>query len=70
MQTAGIYPRLAQIENSLSTCVLTSTSQEYLLSGNLLTAEGLLQETGEVISQNMVLLRRDQRLEVIRLMNC
>lgn len=70
MQTAGIYPQLARKENCLSTCVLTSASQEYLLSGNLLIADGLLQEIGEVIGQNMVLLRRYQQLELLRIINC
>lgn len=69
MQTAGIYPQLARKENCLSTCVLTSASQEYLLSGNLLIADRLLQEIGEVIIQNMVLLRGYQQLELIKIIN-
>lgn len=70
MQTAGIYLQLAGKENCLSMCVLTSASQEYLLSGNLLIADRLLQEIGEISGQNMVLLRRYQQLELLRIINC
>lgn len=50
-------------------CVLTNTSQEHPLPGKVLIEDRLLHEI-EVSSQNMILLRRYQELEPLKIIKC